>query len=166
MILRFLMRTRYFILLPIIGLVIAAIFFFVFGGVGLISLLWDLLLDALGITEGVDKETGVIIYEVVEHVHMFLIGTVLYLTAVGFFQLFIKEIDFPHWMKIRNTEELETNLVGVTVVVLAVQFLGLVFAGETQDLLQYGAGIAVPIAALGLFIGLRAWASRSSKGKD
>ncbi len=80
---RLLMRTRYFILLPIIGLVIAAIFF-IFGSVGLISLLRDLLLDALGITEGVDKETGVIICQVVEHVHVSLIGTVLHLTAAGF----------------------------------------------------------------------------------
>jgi hypothetical protein len=30
-------------------------------------------------------------------------------------------------------------------------------------LLQYGAGIALPIAALGLFVGLRAWSVRMSK---
>ncbi len=69
-------------------------------------------------------------------------------------------------MRIRNTEELEVNLVGVAVVVQAVQFSGLVFAGETGNLLQYGVGIAVPIAALGLFIGLRAWAARGEEGID
>ena len=38
---------------------------------------------------------GQFIYEVVEYVHTFLIGTVLYITAVGFYQLFVQEISFP-----------------------------------------------------------------------
>ncbi len=32
-------------------------------------------------------------------------------------------------------------------------------------LLEYGAGIALPIAALALFIGLRAWSTRGSGSK-
>ena len=106
---------------------------------------------------------GEFVYEVVEYVHTFLIGTVLYITAVGLYQLFVKEIDFPAWLKVESTEELETNLIGVTVVVLAVNFMGAFFAGGTDDLLQYGAGIALPIAALGLFVGLRAWAANLPK---
>jgi len=51
----------------------------------------------------------------------------------------------------------------VTVVVLAVNFMGAVFVGETELLLQYGAGIALPIAALGLFVGLRAWSIKLGK---
>jgi uncharacterized membrane protein YqhA len=100
---------------------------------------------------------GVIIFEVVGYVHTFLVGTVLYITVVGPYQLFIHELDFANWLKIESTEELETNLIGVTVVVLAVNFMGAVFAGNTENLLQYGVGIALPIAALGLFVGLRAW---------
>ena len=40
---RLLVNTRYFILLPIIGLTLAAVFFFIFGGLGLIRLLLELL---------------------------------------------------------------------------------------------------------------------------
>jgi uncharacterized membrane protein YqhA len=94
--------------------------------------------------------------QVVEFVHQFLIGTVLYITALGLYQLFIQELQFPTWLKIDSTEELETNLIGVTVVVLAVNFLSIVFSGAEINLLNYGAGIALPIAALALFIGLRA----------
>lgn len=155
---RILSGTRYFVLIPILGLVIAASFFFVFGGIGLIKLLIELLMGALGGThEAAELETTLVIVEVVEFVHTFLVGTVLYITAVGLYQLFIQEIQFPQWLKIDSTEELETNLIGVTVVVLAVNFMGAVFVGGTDNLLQYGAGIALPIAALGLFIGLRAW---------
>ena len=66
-------------------------------------------------------------------------------------------------MKIHSTEELETSLIGVTVVVLAVNFMSIVFTGENVDLLSQGVGIAMPIAALSLFIGLRAWGARQER---
>ncbi|MBE2221346.1 MAG: YqhA family protein [Anaerolineae bacterium] len=159
---RLLLGTRYLVLIPILGLGIAAAFFFVFGGISLIQLLFELAVNGFA-HEGAEVSQGVIIFEVVEYVHTFLVGTVLYITAVGLFQLFIKEIDFPNWLKIDSTEELETNLIGVTVVVLAVNFMGAMFAGETTDLLPYGAGIALPIAALGVFVGLRAWSVKITK---
>jgi uncharacterized membrane protein YqhA len=146
-------------------LVIAASFFFIFGGIGLIKLLVELLIAALGGVEHgeVDTDVTLVIVEVVEFVHTFLVGTVLYITAVGLYQLFIQEIKFPAWLKIDSTEELETNLIGVTVVVLAVNFMSVAFIGGTENLLPYGAGIALPIAALGLFIGLRAWSTKLDK---
>jgi uncharacterized membrane protein YqhA len=161
---RVLSGTRYFVLLPILGLIIAASFFFIFGGIGLIKLIIELLIGALsGAHEAAETDSGLVIVEVVEFVHTFLVGTVLYITAVGLYQLFIHEIKFPQWLKIDSTEELETNLIGVTVVVLAVNFMGAVFVRGTDNLLQYGAGIALPIAALGLFIGLRSWSVKLEK---
>jgi uncharacterized membrane protein YqhA len=155
---RFFIVTRYLIIIPIIGLGIAAAVFFVFGGIGLIQFLIESVRGVLGLIEP-HGDANTFVIEVVEHVHLFLIGTVLYIMAIGFYQLFIGEIEFPGWLKIENTEELETSLIGVTVVVLAVNFLSVVFAGDNADLLAQGAGIALPIAALGLFIGLRAWAN-------
>lgn len=156
---RFLIGTRYLILLPILGLALAAATFFIFGGIGLIRLLIELIGGAHQSAEG---GQGVIIFEVVEFVHTFLVGTVLYITAVGLFQLFIKEIKFVGWLKIESTEELETNLIGVTVVVLAVNFMGAVLT-KTENLMDYGVGVALPIAALGMFVGLRAWSAKLEK---
>lgn len=160
---RFLSGTRYLILIPILGLAIAASFFFVFGGLGLIIALVQVILA--GISGAAEAHTASLPVEVeiVEYVHRFLIGTVLYITAVGLYQLFIQEIQFPRWLRIDSTEELETNLIGVTVVVLAVNFMGIVFTRNAQELLEYGAGIALPIAALALFVGLRTWSTNLSK---
>lgn len=66
-------------------------------------------------------------------------------------------------MRIDSTDELETNLIGVTVVVLAVNFMGAVFVGDTENFLSFGAGIALVNAALALFIGLRAYSTKLSK---
>jgi uncharacterized membrane protein YqhA len=151
--------------LPVVGLAIAASVFFVFGGIGLIRLLIELSVMAIGniLHESIEVERGQVIFEVVEYVHLFLVGTVLYITAIGLYQLFVHEIRFPNWLKIDSTEELETNLIGVTVVVLAVNFMGAVFIRESEYLLEYGAGIALPIAALGVFLGLRAWSTKISR---
>ena len=154
---RFFAVTRYLIIVPIFGLGLAAAVMFVFGGIGLIQYLVETIRGILGLVEA-HGDANTFVVEVVEHVHLFLIGTVLYITAIGFYQLFINEIEFHGWLKIETTEDLETNLIGVTVVVLAVNFLSVVFGGSNVDLLTQGAGIALPIAALGLFIGLRAWA--------
>ena len=165
---RIISATRYLVVLPVLGLAIAASVFFIFGGIGLLRLLVELTIETIGALSGAANETagvdkGVAIFEVVEYVHLFLVGTVLYITAVGLYQLFVHEIRFPDWLQIDTTEELETNLIGVTVVVLAVNFMGAVLVRGTEDLFHYGAGIALPIAALGLFIGMRAWSTKISK---
>lgn len=162
---RILSGTRYLVVIPVIGLAIAASVFFVFGGIGLIKLLIEIVIALLTKAEqvAVDNEQSQVIFEVVEYVHLFLIGTVLYITAIGLYQLFVNEIKFPNWLKIDSTEELETNLIGVTVVVLAVNFMGAVFLGGRENLLEFGVGIALPIAALGLFLGLRAWSTKLNK---
>ena len=158
---RFLGGTRYLIILPIIGLAIAAAFFFILGGIGLFKMLFELLVSIAGFGgETAEVDATLVTIEVVEFVHTFLVGTVLYITAAGFYQLFIQDIKFPGWLKIDSIEELESNLIGVIVVVLAVNFMSTAFIGETQDLLPYGVGIALPIAALGLYVFLRAWSTK------
>ncbi len=162
---RTLVVSRYIILIPIIGLGLAALMLFIFGGFNLIKLVFETTLSYLGVVR--EHKTSLPIYvEIVEYVHTFLIGTVLYLTAVGFYQLFIGEIQFPRWLRIHNTEELETNLIGVAVVVLAINFMGLSFNKDGDYLLRYGAGIGAPIAALGLFLGMRAWAKKMESDSE
>lgn len=152
-------------MVPILGLLVAASVFFVLGGIGLLRQLIEIIVAALDSLAhaGGEMDRGAVIFEVVEFVHIFLVGTVLYITAVGLYQLFVQELKFPRWLKIDSTEELETNLIGVTVVVLAVNFMGAVLVGDTEHLLQYGAGIALPIAALGLYVGMRAWSIKLGK---
>lgn len=159
---RILSGTRDLIVIPVLGLAVAASVFFIFGEIGLIGLLIKIV-QAVVTSTGfatVENERGLLIFEVVEYVHIFLVVTVLYITAIGLYQLFVHEIKLPNWLKIDSTEELETNLIGVTVVVLAVNFMGSVFVGNKETLLELGGGSALPIAALGLPIGLRA---RSTK---
>lgn len=158
--------SRYLIIIPIIGLLLAAAALFVFGGFGLIRIVIEGIVAVFSGTAGGHGEALPVEVEIVEYVHRFLIGTVLFITAVGFYQLFVAEIQFPNWLRIDSTEELETNLIGVTVVVLAVQFMGVVFTLDPEQLMHYGIGIALPIAALSLFVGLRTWSTSKAKKSE
>ncbi len=163
---RFLSSTRFLVLVPVLGLALAAGVFFVFGGINLIITIGEAV---IGLFQGHPPETSgeeiPFVIEIIEHVHTFLIGTVLYITAVGLYQLFISEVEFHGWLKIDSTEDLEMNLIGVTVVVLAVNFLSVVYTRDPSILLEYGVGIALPIAALALFVGLRTWSSRVGRSE-
>lgn len=155
-IVRFVRQTRYVVIIPIIGLALAAAVLFVAGGVGLLTFLFR------NIATYITASTAEVlpIFGLLEHVDQFLIGTVLYITALGLYQLFIEELPMRQWLKVDSGRDLEINIVGVIVVVLAIEFLGAVFTGKPgNDLSSFGIGIAVTIAALALFIAVRHWAA-------
>ena len=83
-----------------------------------------------------------------------MLGTVIYIIAIGLYELFIDDqIQLPDWLEIHTLDDLKDKLIGVIVVVLAVLFLGQIVAWDGQrDLLSYGVSIALVIAALTYFL--------------
>ena len=155
---RFIAGMRFFVLIPVVGLAIAACVLFVKGGIDIVHFLGELI---TGMAE--EGPEGNIIVEIVETVHLFLVGTVLFLTSFGLYQLFIQPLPLPECVKVNDIEELELNLVGLTVVVLGVNFLSIIFEPQEADLAVYGIGYALPIAALAYFMKVR---SHISKGNS
>ena len=76
---RLLGKTRFLILFPIIGLAIAACVLFILGGLGLLRLLANVVLQSFGVrtTTMLEPGQGAMIFSIVEFVHTFLVGTVL-----------------------------------------------------------------------------------------
>jgi uncharacterized membrane protein YqhA len=131
-------------------LAVAADVLFIKGGINLIHFLWDLVFEI----RGADEQENIIV-DLVEIVHLFLVGTVLFLTSLGIYELFIQPLPLPPWLKTHNIEELELNLVGLTIVVLAVNFLSVIFEEKEINLAIYGIGYALPITALAYFMKVR-----------
>jgi len=149
-IVKFIAGIRLFGLIPVIGLAIAACILFIKGGIDLIYLLVELVAE---ITKTGTK--GIIIVGFVETVHFFLIGTILFLTSLGFYQLFFQVLPLPEWLKMNNIEEMELSLIGLTVVVLGVNFLSVIFEQQEINLAIYGIGYSLPIVALSYFMKIR-----------
>ncbi|AAM06029.1 TPA: YqhA family protein [Methanosarcina acetivorans] len=156
---KFIARMRYFVLIPVIGLAITACVLFIKGGVDLVLFMGELV---TGMTDA-NPEVNIIV-EIVETVHLFLVGTVLFVTSIGLYQLFIQPLPLPGWLEINDIEELELNLVGLTVVVLGVNFLGVIFKPPETNLAVYGIGYALPIAALAYFIKVRSYVKDGQEG--
>ena len=149
-IVKFIAGMRFFVLIPVIGLTFAAVILFIKGGIDLIYFLSELI---FGLEETAAE--GHIIVGIVEIVHLFLVGTVLFITSLGLYELFIEPLPLAPWLRTHNIEELELNLVGLTIVVLAVNFLSIIFEEQESNLALYGIGYALPIVALAYFMKVR-----------
>jgi len=137
--------TRYFIIAPIAGLAVAAI---VMTGVAVVDVV-KLTKEAFSGHVYISK----LVVGFIEVADIFLLAVVLYIMAVGLYELFIDDnLPLPSWLVIHNLEDLKEKLVGVVIVVLAVFFLGRVIESENPiDVLYLGGGISAVIAALAYF---------------
>ncbi|MDD1705829.1 MAG: YqhA family protein [Methanoregulaceae archaeon] len=86
-------------------------------------------------------------------IDIFLVATVFYIIALGFFELFIAKAPLPGWLKICNLDDLKTKLLGLAIIALAVVLLGeaLTWDGST-DILSFGLAVSAGIAAISLYM--------------
>lgn len=148
---KILLASRFLLVLPVIGSLLLMLGI-VLMGVGMVLVQeWNLLLHGDFSAKAAKQLTIVVI----ETIDMFLVGAISYIVAVGIFKLFISQDDKPllKRVKIEKLADLETKIVGVVIVALAVGFLGKAHdAVDFQAVLQGGVGIAVVIVALCLFL--------------
>jgi uncharacterized membrane protein YqhA len=148
---KFLAGCRYLLLIPVVGCVLLTAGVVVIG-LGRTMYAATQLFRAEDLTAKVSKQMALAVIEIID---LFLVGTVAYITAVGLYKLFISddEVRLPMRLQINTLKDLEFKIIGVIVAALAVAFLGQA-AGSSQpeNLLNYGAGIALVIASLALFM--------------
>ena len=82
-------------------------------------------------------------------IDFFLLGTVLYIIAMGLYELFIDDkLPMPKWLHIESLDNLKEKLVTVIIVMLAASFLGEVVEWTGgNDIFYLGAAIALLIGA-------------------
>ena len=157
---RLLSLSRYLAIIPVICIFIAAMALMIYGAVltgqTLINLVFAGSFDV--------KQSKELLVRSIELADLFLLATVLYVMAVGLYELFIDDtLDLPAWLEIHNLDDLKDKLIGVVIVVLGVVFLGQVITWDGQrDLLAFGAAVALVIGALAYFVSQKA----SKGGKE
>lgn len=84
---------------------------------------------------------------------LFLLGMVLYVVAIGMYQLFIDDdIAIPSWMRVSDLQDLKAHLVSVIIVLLAVSFLAeAVLWSGTMSIVYFGAATSAVIISLGVY---------------
>lgn len=139
--------SRFVVIVPVVGLFIGAV---TLVGMAAIDVAHQV---TAAVTGELSKQNAVL--EFIQLADVFLLATVLYIMALGLYELFIDDtIPVPAWLQIRTLDDLKEKLVGVVIVVLAVLFLGAVIGAESATgLMQRGVGIAAVIGALAYFLG-------------
>jgi uncharacterized membrane protein YqhA len=143
--------SRYLMILPVIGSLFLTLSV-VISGLGLVVVQeWELLRNG----EYSARTAKQLTLTVIEAIDMFLVGAISYIIAVGLYKLFICEEGDQSLkrFKIASLADLENKVIGVVVVAMAVGFIGkAVESLSPLAVLQGGAGVALVIAALCLFL--------------
>lgn len=147
--------SRYLILLAVIAAFASAVTLLIFGAYETGLEIWHILNGEM------PKSIAVTFIEIAD---LFLLGVVLYIIALGLYELFIDDsVPVPAWLEIHTLDDLKSKLISVVIVVMGVLFLKQVVSWDGErNLLTYGGGTALVIAALTYFISYK---SGSKKGE-
>lgn len=149
---RLISASRYLIVIPSLGSFVAATAILIYGAVETVLLIGENLTHEVS-----SKGAKTLALGFIEVVDLFLLGTVLYIIALGLYELFVDDnLPLPAWLSIHNLDDLKNKLTGVVILVMGVLFLGQVVSWDGErDLLPYGVAIALVIAALTYFLSQR-----------
>ncbi len=143
----FLENSRYVVLVGIMGTFLAPLALFLFGLAGVISAIWDGLAGSNPFSSSNIKELSIVLVNAID---IFLLATVVYIIALGLYELFIDEsLNLPRWLEVHTLDDLKSRLLGVIVVLLPVTFLGkLVEWKQGQDILWLGLAVGAVLIAI------------------
>jgi uncharacterized membrane protein YqhA len=137
-------------IIPVVFLVLAALGAFAYG----IAVFVNGIMTIADHPFPVGHQLGLFLLDI----DLFLIGATLLISAVGLYELFVREIRdegarMPAWLNMHDLNDLKARVIAMIVLVIAVSF-----AEEAVDvqgslrLLELGGGIALVIVALTVFL--------------
>ena len=141
--------VRLAMLVPVLALSVTSVALIVYGAIETFHFLRALF----GHGPAMSRDEAMLL--AIELVDLFLLATVVQVVSLGLYQLYFhQDLQLPKWLKISNLDDLKSKLVGVTITVLAVYFLGRALTWESGvDILYLGGAVAIMIAALTWFLG-------------
>jgi uncharacterized membrane protein YqhA len=140
--------SRYFIGAAVLGTFLSSVVLIIAGVLAVFEIAWHQITDGeIGVESA--RELS---FEFIELIDIFLLGTVLYIIALGLYELFVDpELPLPQWLVITDFDELKQKLIGIIIVLLGVTFLGAAVNWQSgNDILYLGIGTALVIFALAI----------------
>lgn len=139
---RLLAGTRYLVIIAVFGILAQALATFGWAVAMTLDFVGDLVTDSTW----QERDTVVGLLQVLD---LYLIGTVLIITAIGLYELFIGHVDVPEWLAVTTLSDLKAKIVDVLVLVIGIKFLEkAVRTTEAIDVLWYGLGSAAVMSVL------------------
>ncbi len=142
-------RSRYVVILAVIAVLLLSISLFLLGTISAVQLVVRAWLEFFrqGDAGGTD-----LVIETLSIISVMLRAVVFYIIGVGLYSLFITPLNLTVALGMESLSDLETKVVSVIVVILAVKFLQqFILWNQPVETMYYGLTMAGVIAALVLF---------------
>jgi uncharacterized membrane protein YqhA len=140
---KFLERGGLVVIVPVITLFISAILFGLYG---------TYLAVETGVkffTDSEYREVTTLVLKFFAVIDVFLLSMVLYIFALGLYELFVGNLDVPEALSIASVDELKTKLASVVILFVAIAYVKvLVNWTNPVDTLLFGAATGILIAVL------------------
>ena len=143
-------RSRYVVLIAVVGTFVASVTLLVYEAL----VVFKAVLHIIHRGSVSAEEAKALAVGLIQAVDIFLIAIAVYIISLGLYSLFVDaSLPLPRWLEVHDLEDLKANLISIVIAVLAVLFLreAVGWDGET-DLLRFGGGVALVIAALTFFL--------------
>lgn len=141
-------RSRFVVLVAVVAVLLVALSLFLLGTIMAVKEVWHAWSEVF---KGNLNSTDLTV-QFLEIVSMMLKAVVFYIVGVGFYSLFIAPLNITVALGVRTLNDLESKVVSVVVVILAVTFLEHFIRWERPlETLQHGAAMALVVAALVIF---------------
>jgi uncharacterized membrane protein YqhA len=142
------------VLLPVVVLLLSAIGAFIYGTVVVVHFVVDIAHEPFAVHN---------LRLFLTEIDLFLIGATLMIAAFGFYELFVSKVGaaggrrplaLPAWLEMTDLDDLKARVISMIILVTAVSFTDVVleFGHETLDVLYLGAGVAVFIGSLTVYL--------------
>lgn len=146
-------KSRYTVILAVMSTLLGAILLFIHATISMIGTAIHMF-KAL-----VTNETYHVAAHMVGILDVFLLAVILYIFAIGLYELFIGDLDMPGWLNITDLDDLKKKLSSVIALMLAVIFLEhLSEWKDPQGTLYFAIAISIVIFSLVFYM--------KSKGND
>lgn len=165
MLAKLLARSRYLIVIAVLGSLLASFLVIVFSGLQIVRITFEVIRDDASVSSDLSKRVAVGAIELIE---LFLLGVVLYVIALGMYQLFIeRDVYLPAWLEIRSLDNLKERLLSTVLVMLAVTFLGYAVTWDKSiNIIGVGVGVALVIGTLAYTIKMTKAAENDKDSKE
>jgi uncharacterized membrane protein YqhA len=140
-------RSRIIVVVAVLAVLLAAFSLFLFGAWLSLTTVWTTWQD---VAAG-DLESTEIIIRFLEIVTVMLKAVFFYLIGVGFYSLFIAPLNVTVALGVESLNDLESKIVSVIVVIMAVDFLERFIQRDDVEVLYSAGAFAIVVAALVFF---------------
>jgi uncharacterized membrane protein YqhA len=141
------------VLLPVVVLLLSAFGAFVYGTVVVIHFVLDIAAEPFAVHN---------LRLFLTEIDLYLIGATLMIAAFGLYELFVSKVGeaggrrplpLPAWLEMTDLDDLKARVISMIILVTAVSFTDVVLEfGKALDVLYLGAGVAIFIGALTVYL--------------